>query len=143
VLYLALELRTAFMETVIRDSLVDRDRRILALAEIEDRCVVVVDSAEPLLLLDLRDGGSSAVGAPTAVVADRRHAAGQALSRALYHNLDEADGILYPSRFTNAPCAAVFDRALGKLRVRTVEPLIEQAPVLDAIDEFDLVLIDP
>ena len=76
VLYLAIDLRTAFLETVVRDSLVDRNRRTLALAEIEDRRVVAIDSVSPLLLLDLRKGGASAVGAPTAVIGDRRHAAG-------------------------------------------------------------------
>lgn len=142
VLYLAIDLRTAFLETVIRDDLVNRDRRTLALAEISDRRVITIASAEPLRLLDLREGGASAVGAPTAVIGDRRHAAGQALSGALYRGLEEADGILYPSRFTNAPCAAVFDRAVDRLRVRSVESLMEQLPVLDAIEEFDIVLVE-
>ena len=143
VLYLAIDLRTAFLETVIRDTLAGGARRSLALAEIEDRRVVAIDSVSPLLLLGLREGGASAVGAPTAVIGDRRHAAGQALSGALYRSVDEADGILYPSRFTNAACVAVFDRGIDRLRVRGVEPLVEQAPVLDAIDEFDIVVVAP
>ncbi len=102
-----------------------------------------VRSAEPLALIDLRGDGPVRVGAPSAAIHDGNRAAGRALSAAVHATVPDADGILFPSRFTGHACTAVFERAFGKLAALGVADLASHADFLDALDDYDIVLTEP
>ena len=65
------------------------------------------------------------------------------LSTATYVNVPEADGFLFQSRFTGHVCAAVFDRAFGKLAFLDLTPLVEHADFLQALIDYDIRLTTP
>ncbi len=143
VLYASESVRCAFWETLGRNRFARRRRRELPRTEAEARLVVSVRSAEPLALIDLRGDGPVRVGAPSAVIHDGNHAAGRALSAAVHATVPDADGILFPSRFTGHACTAVFERAFGKLAALGVADLASHADFLDALDDYDIVLTEP
>ena len=90
--------------------------------------------------MDLRSDGPVRMGAPTAVIHDAHHAAGRALSAAIYGDLPDVDGIPYPSRFTTETCVAVFDRAIHKLQATEVAPLIAAAGFEDLLSDYGITL---
>jgi hypothetical protein len=119
VLYGAHDFATAFAEVVVRDRFVQRDRRVVPLGELTERGWVelIPDNKRPLNVIDLRGTGCVALGAPTDAVHARNQAAGRALSRILYDEYPDIDGISYASRLTGGTCLAIFDRALDGLTV--------------------------
>ena len=120
-----------------------RDVRLgLPRTEAEARLVVSIRSTELLTLIDLRGDGPVRIGAPSAVAHDGNHAAGRALSAAVHANLPEADGFLFPSRFTGHACVAVFERAFGKLTALDIADLAAHVEFLDALDDYDIVLTE-
>ena len=140
VLYAAATVPCCFWEAVVRNRLTRRRRRELPRVDIEARLVVSLQTQIDLTLVDLRGDGAIQIGAPPAVAHDSNHAAGRALSAATFADVPEADGFLFESRFTGHPCVAVFDRALGKLQVRSITPLIEHADFLQALDDYGVLL---
>jgi RES domain len=112
VLYCANDFATAFVEVVVRDRFMQRDRRVVPFGDIAARGWVELALAgdEPLKMVDLRESGCVILGAPTDAAHARNQAAGRALSRALI------DGIWYQSRLTAGGCLAIFDRALKHLK---------------------------
>ena len=54
----------------------------------------------------------------------------------------EAGGFLFASRFTGDTCVAVFDRALGKLSLLGIDEPAHHAGLLDALDDYDIVLTE-
>lgn len=143
VLYASKAVRCAFWETLIRNRFTRRSRRELPRAEVKARLVVSIGSTEPLGLIDLRDDGPVRIGAPSAVAHDGNHAAGRALSSVVHSTVPEADGFLFSSRFTGDACIAVFDRAFGKLAWLDVAPLVHHVELLDALDDYKIVLTEP
>ena len=143
VLYAAQSVRCAFWEALARNRFTRRKRRELPRADIEARLVASIRSTERLALIDLRDDGPARIGAPSAVAHDSNHAAGRALSAAVHAGIPDADGFLYPSRFTGDACVAVFDRALAKLAVLETAALASHVELLDALEEYDIVLTGP
>ena len=124
VLYAAQNLRCAFAEVVLRDRFVrSGHKRALDRSEITERAVVTIDSDEPLRLANLQDDAMLRAGIPTDALGARNHAAGRALSRALYDHRLDPDGVLFQSRLTNDRVIAVFDRAIYKLDATAVDPL--------------------
>jgi hypothetical protein len=119
VLYAANDFATAFIEVVVRDRLVQRDRRIVPFGDIAARGWIkfTLDGEEPLKMVDLRESGCLVLGAPTDAARARNQAAGRALSRALYDQHSDIDGICYESRLTGGSCLAVFDRAVQRLKL--------------------------
>ncbi len=143
VLYASDAVRCAFWETLGRNRFARRRRRELPRTEAEARLVVSIASTEALALVDLRGDGPLRIGAPSAVAHDGNHAAGRALSAAVHAGVVEADGFLYPSRFTGDTCVAVFNRAFGKLTLLGIDELVRHAGFLDAIDDYGIVLTEP
>lgn len=143
VMYASDAVRCVFWETLGRNRFARRRRRELPRAEVEARLVVSMSSTEPLALVDLRGDGPVRIGAPSAVAHDGNHAAGRALSAAVYAGVPEADGLVYPSRFTGDTCIAVFDQAFGKLRLLGIDELIHHAAFLDALEDYGIVLTEP
>ena len=79
VLYAAGDVATAFAEVVLRDRLVQRDRRLVPFGDISARGWVEFSSNHvPLQMVDLRESGCLILGAPT----DTAHARNQAAGRA-------------------------------------------------------------
>jgi RES domain-containing protein len=117
VLYAAGDFATAFAEVVVRDRLVQRDRRLVPFGDIATRGWVKFTLAgdNPLKMADLHESGCLILGAPTDTAHARNQAAGRALGRALYDQHADIDGIWYQSRLTGGDCLAIFDRALEHL----------------------------
>ena len=143
VLYASEAVRCAFWETLGRNRFARRRRRELPRTEVEARLVASIQSTEQLALVDLRGDGPARIGAPSAVAHDGNHAAGRALSAAVHAGVPEADGFLFPSRFTGDICVAVFDRAFGKLRVLDLVELVRHVEFLNALDDYGIVLTEP
>ena len=143
VLYASEAVRCAFWETLGRNRFARRRRRELPRTVVEARLVVSICSTESLALIDLRGDGLVRIGAPSAVTHDGNHAAGRALSAAVHAGVPGADGVLFPSRFTGDTCVAVFERALGKLRVLDIAELVRHVEFLNALDAYDIALTEP
>ena len=143
VLYAAESVRCCFWEAVVRNRLTRKQHRELPRGDVDVRLVVSLASSEDLALVDLRGDGPIQIGASPAVAHDSNHSAGRLLSAATFANVPEADGFLYQSRFTGHLCAAVFDRAIGKLHRLGVTPLVQQADFLEALDDYEIVLTTP
>ena len=133
-LYAAPEFATAFIETVVRDRLVGRRGRELALRELTERIWVRVSgrAGQVMTLLDLRGDGCTRIGAPTDVVQARSHASGRAFGKAIHGEHADVDGLLYESRLTGKEAYAVFDRGIRKLEARGSGALKDH-PALPAI----------
>ncbi len=143
VLYAAEAVRCGFWESIVRNRFTHRRHREIPRSEVEARLVVSLHSTRRLSLVDLRGDGPIRIAAPTAVAHDANHAAGRALSTAVYEYLPEADGFLFQSRFTGHRCVAIFDRSFQKLAVSQIMPLVEHADFLDALVDYDIVLTKP
>jgi hypothetical protein len=144
VLYGASDFATAFIEVVVRDRLVQSDRRVVPFGDIAARGWVefVLVGAEPLNLVDLRESGCLVLGAPTDAAHARNQAAGRALSRALYEQHSDIDGIWYQSRLTGGDCLAIFDRAAKRLKPLKTGQL-EHHPQLPDVLRTHSVKIEP
>ena len=144
VLYGASNLATAFVEVVVRDRVVQTDRRVVPFGDIVARGWVefALDGDEPLNMVDLRESGCLVLGAPTDAVHARNQAAGRALARALYEQHTNVDGIWYRSRLTGGDCLAVFDRILKRLKPLKTGKL-EQHPKLPDVLRVHNVKIEP
>jgi hypothetical protein len=117
VLYAAGDLSTAFVEVVVRDRFVERERRVVPFGELTNRGWVrfSVRGHRPLNMVDIRETGCLTLGAPTDAAYARNQSSGRALSRALYEQHPDIDGIWYRSRLTGGPCFAIFERSLEHL----------------------------
>lgn len=143
VLYASEAVRCGFWEALARNRFTRRKRRELPRSDVEARLVVSFRSTEALAFVDLRGDGPIRIAAPTAVAHDSNHAAGRALSAATYAGVPEAAGFVFQSRFTGHLCAAFFDRAIDKLEVLEVTPLIEHGDFLDSLDDYEIILSEP
>ena len=134
VLYSAPEFATAFVETVVRDRLVGRRGREVALKEVTERIWVRLSgrAGQAMMLLDLREDGCVRIRAPTDVVQVRSHAAGRAFGKAIHGEHEYIDGLLYESRLTGKDAYAIFDRGIKKLEAADSGRLHEH-PALPAL----------
>lgn len=112
-------------------------------SDVADRMLVVLHSELPVTLVDLREDGPVRIGAPPAVAHDTNHAAGRALSAAVHAGVPEADGFLWQSRYTGHACVAVFDRAVSKLALSRVVPLITVEQFWQVLDDYDIAVTTP
>jgi hypothetical protein len=120
VLYAAGDFLTAFAEVVVRDRFVGRDQRVVPYGDVAERgwLELVLAGTQPLNVVDLREAGCLALGAPTDAAHARNQSAGRALACALYDQYADIDGIRYPSRLTGGDCLAIFDRSLSRVLVK-------------------------
>ena len=140
-LYAAETSRCAMIETFVRDRFAHRARPALQRIEIETRSLVSLRGTATLRLLDLTQGGAGRIGCPGAVLGDPRHAAGRALSAWLHREIEDLDGLLYPSRFTQGTCVAIFDRSVDRLQVEDVMPLMLDPGVATVLDDYGIELL--
>jgi hypothetical protein len=144
VLYGANDFATAFIEVVVRDRFVQSDRRVVPFGDIAARGWVefALVGDEPLKMVDLRESGCLVLGAPTDAAHARNQAAGRALSRALYEQHSDIDGIWYQSRLTGGDCLAIFERAAKRLKPLKTGQL-EHHPRLPDVLRTHRVRIEP
>ena len=140
VLYAGESVAEALWETLLRDAASAAPRRTLPRFFVGQSVLTRITTIEPLPMIDLRRGRVLRARVPTAVVRDRRHAAGQALSRFVHAEIGEAAGFVHDSRFTASPCVAIFDRALDRVRASEAIALEEVDDVHATLADHDVVL---
>ena len=99
---------------------------------------IVSKPGTSLRLLDLRRDGCIAIGAPIDAVNSRNHAAGRALGKAVYADHADIDGFLYESRLSGADTYAVFDRAIGKLRLMDSGRLTDHPELPQVLKQYGI-----
>ena len=99
---------------MIRDRFVGKERRYLYRPYLDSLLATEISTSASLMLVDLTGAAAYDMGIDTDAKGSRSHHAGQAFAEAL-HKRTSADGILFSSRLTDAPCVAIFDRALSRL----------------------------
>lgn len=144
VLYVALTIEGAFMETVVRDRfaygtlplLVDeadlRSRAVSRLGWSETRALRLADFTAPLIYLG---GDSLILSTPEYTISNQ-------WSSAVYAHPEGVDGILYRSRHAAQDCIAVFDRALLAPRESAV-PLVEHPELPRILDRYGIGIAPP
>lgn len=147
-LYAAEDFRTAFVETVVRDSFDDgRNPRTVDWVAIETRVWTVLDMTGPqvkLRALDLRGDGALRLGVPTDVVGARDHAAGRVLGTALFNDHADVDAILFDSRLTGGAVIAVRAEAAAEKLVSTLASELASHPDLVAtLDAYRIGIVPP
>ena len=128
VLYLADDLDTALMESVFHQHAWSRkSNRTITFTEVRARMVRLVQVLQALELADLTAPGvmSAKLGMNLNQLTSRKYGPTQRISRQVHGAVGAAgvpkyDGLVYPSR-NNYPasCVALFDRAMGKVKVHT------------------------
>lgn len=150
VLYAACDLRTAFVESVLRErpqTLAVAARVVLSWREVATRRVITFRSgsrSRPLRLIALRGAGLSAARIDNRISTVDDYATTRQWALACHRHPARADGILYLSRFLGeSPSVAIFDRARPALAVRAVQPLVRLPEFAALLDEFDVGLERP
>jgi hypothetical protein len=148
VLYAAFDLKTAFAETVLRDTPARTKAAKIRLdyAELEARRVVAIDThaaTRPLRLIKLYGDGLVAARTDNRIATLDEYSWTRAWAKALHAHPQQADGIVYLSRFM-APHKAVvlFDRSQPFMKVGTVTPLLLHKYLPKILDDLEL-SIDP
>jgi len=139
VLYAAQDFPTALAEAVIRDRFVGKQRRYLYRPYLESLAAAAISTMAPLSLVDLSGSGAYDLGIDTDAKGSRAHLAGQAFAEAL-HARTTVDGILFDSRLTGVPCAAIFDRAFARLRAPAPVDLLRVAALADELKARDIIV---
>lgn len=142
VLYPGETLKVCFLEAVLRDK---RNGAVgdypLDEAELRARRFAAVEVVTPLAMVDLRGDGGVRMGVPSDVsrASDQRLA--RAWSAAIREHPARPDGIVYSSRLNGQTNLAVFERAIPKLRVAKMTPLMDAPGLSVALDELLVALV--
>jgi hypothetical protein len=143
VLYLGADLEGAFVETFGR--VVADAPRLVSGRALGDRLLTPIEFDAPLRLVDLSGPGLGRLGADGRLCTGDYRVA-QAWSRALWAHPDAPDGLLYRSRHDPSRlCAAVFERAGPRARVRPGESLVAfdlRSHLAAVLDLYGLGLVD-
>jgi hypothetical protein len=149
VLYLALDLHTALMESVFHEHAWHTPaQRKIALPEIESRLVRAVGVLEALRLADLTSPGimASYFGLNMELLSMRDYTHTHQVSARVHamsgdDGAPRFDGVYYPSR-NNYPdkSIALFERAAAKVKVFTDIDLVDHHDWPDFVDRFDIVI---
>lgn len=143
VLYLGDTLKVCFLETVLRDR---RDGLIGDLPieerELYSRRYAEIETATNLRLVDLREDHAIRMGVPTDVAKSSRQSLARAWSLTFHEHGSVPDGIIYPSRLNGHTNVAIFGRAVAKLSVVRVVPLIGASGIAAVIGDLRVSLVD-
>jgi len=141
VVYFGESLKVCFVEAIIRarfdGQLVNR---MLKESELYTWSVATVEvsSGTALKLLELRGDGLILNGIPSDAARASSHKLGQAWSKAIHGHPEQFAGISYSSRFNEEGCFAIYDRALGALKVADISPLWLHPSFADTLDELEI-----
>ncbi len=131
VLYMAVDLAGAFVETVLRNP----QRRLVAIADIENRSLSVLACSRALRLVELHGAGLQRLGVDNAITTGPYTTPGL-WADALYSHPDRPDGICYASRHDpDSRCVALFERADLEIMVAS-----EGVPLMKMSSEVAAVL---
>ncbi|GGK34351.1 hypothetical protein GCM10011322_21350 [Salinarimonas ramus] len=132
---------SCFLEAVLRDR---RDgilgRALLDEEDLTQRSIATIEIVETLSVLDLRGDAPVRMGVPSEVVRGYDHRNAHLWAVAFHEHASTLDGIVYPSRLDLSPNLAIYDRAIGKVRVLEVSPLIEDPDMPYILERFDIAL---
>lgn len=142
-LHLGASFEVAFVETLLRDRGDGRTGELpIAEAELDDWWCARIRVAARLSLIDLTSGPKRLLmGVPSDVVGATDQRPSRAWAVAFHAHPARPDGIAYPSRLVSGRCYAIFDRAVAKLRVETVCPLLQCAELPDIIRRYELAIV--
>lgn len=129
--YLAEDLETAFVETVVRLSRVGQDAVFVDEFALTCLRVARIFISRPLQLIDLTAGALVQASLHPNITGAADHAPGRELAT-LVHEGTSLDGLLYHSFLTHTPCLALFDRALGKLHAAPHENFLGPGFIAEA-----------
>ncbi len=119
VLYLAMNLKTSFVEVLVRDKHDGLTQLTISQDSLREIRIAEISSILPLRIVNLTSDNMITQGLPSDIVGSSDHAEGQKFSASLYHSRPDIDGILYPSRLVHdAICLGIYDRAIYKLTAR-------------------------
>ena len=122
-LYLGADEHCAFIETFGQAT----GDRFVTLEALEARGLVRATSQDALRLVDLTGSGLVHIGADERLCSGE-HALAQQWSKALHDHPAQPDGIYYRARHDpSRMAAAVFERVMPRLKVRSVEGLLAPA----------------
>jgi hypothetical protein len=134
VVYLGSSLKVGVLEAIVRDR---GDARlgdlVIGRRELEETSCAEVVCGPNLRLADLRGDGAVQMGVPTDAVRASDQALGQAWALAFQQHDVTPDGLIYSSRLNGEDNIALFDRAIPKVRVASVGPLLDRRTELAAV----------
>jgi hypothetical protein len=142
VLYLSESLKTCFLEAVLRDQ---RNGVVgdfpLSEHELHNRQYAEIAVAHELILVDLRGDAAIRMGVPSDVAGASQQSLARWWSVAFHEHPEQPDGIIYASRLNAETNLAVYGRAISKLTVRSVTPLIHARGLADVLDQLKVALV--
>lgn len=122
------------LEAIVRDR---GDARLgdllIERRELEETTCAEVAFDPALRLADLRGDGAVQMGVPTDAVRASDQALGQAWAMAFHEHDAAPDGLVYSSRLNGEDNIALFDRAIPRVRVARVNPLLDRRTELAAV----------
>ena len=123
IVYLAEDLATGVLETLIRERFDLNPSRVLMPSDYAGHDAVNISTSLGLTveLLDLTGGNAARCGVPADVIRYSVHTDGQYFSEFVHANMQTVDG--YDSRLTERHCIAIYGRALHKLVAGSPMPL--------------------
>ena len=95
------------------------------------------------MMVDLRDDGPIKMGVPTDVAKGSKQSLARKWAVAFNEHDSQVDGIIYPSRLNGHTNLAVFDRAIGKLKVVGTTKLIRAPGLADVLNDLNVAIIEP
>lgn len=142
VLYLGETTKVCFLEAVLRDQRDGRiDEILIPETDLTNRRYAEIELRKDLNLVDLRDDSAIRMGVPTDVAKASKQTLSRLWSLAIHDHPDAPDGIIYSSRLNGTTNIAVYDRAVGKLGVARVMPLIGAPGLAAVLDDLRVGLI--
>jgi len=140
VVYLGSSAKVAFAEAVLRDRAVGTLKPFLIpMSELESYACADIEIADTLDLVDLTGDGHLRSQVPTDVTGASDQTLARLWSEAFHDHPDEPDGVLYSSRLNKERNIALYDRAVGKLKSKAAQRLVERRDELATIlDDFDI-----
>lgn len=137
VMYCAQTLETAFCETFVRGQFDKKIDRVMSLSAFKDRERAILQTQDPLRMVDLRRNNSQKFSIPMGVTRNTDHRAGRNFAKNLHAFRRDVDGIVFPSRLIDGgECVAVFERALYKIDVIAVQPLDRLPAMIKLLEEY-------
>lgn len=142
-LFLGETLKVCFVETIMRDNGDGRlENFVLPESELHSWNRAIVRVHQSLTLVDLRHDHMLAMGIPSDVARASDQTLGRLWGHAIWAHDDAPDGMIFNSRLNGQENIAVFDRALPKLRVDSVAPILQSRDEMaDIIDSLALDLV--
>jgi hypothetical protein len=141
VLYLGASLKVCFVEAVLRDrrngAVGDYPIEENELARFAYAEVAVVGS---LSLVDLRRDGPIRMGVPSDVASASAQRLARDWSVAFHDHPRTPDGIIYHSRLNQEVSLAIYDRAIGKLSLLLVSPLLRAPGFSGLLNDLNVAL---